>query len=206
MRRVDDRPRSRAMPLAADRRAAIRRRPAGQTALVGAIGRRLEMSTGCRHIVSPCARSPSPPPWCSRRLARCQRSRAADQRVCTFDPAIRTRSTSRPRSACWSATTTAARSAGSASRTSATAATFDPKYAIARRRHDLRDDVHRPARQPRRRLHASPPRPPSPPAIPGRIADIWIDAIDIGPTGEVWVAHRRERQAERRLSLDRQRR
>ena len=27
-----------------------------------------------------------------------------------------------------------------------------------------------------------------PASAPGRIADMWIDAIDIGPTGEVWVA------------------
>jgi hypothetical protein len=27
-----------------------------------------------------------------------------------------------------------------------------------------------------------------PPTDPGRIADRWIDAIDIGPTGEIWVA------------------
>ena len=27
-----------------------------------------------------------------------------------------------------------------------------------------------------------------PVGAPGRIADVWIDAIDIGPTGEVWVA------------------
>ena len=26
------------------------------------------------------------------------------------------------------------------------------------------------------------------PNAPGRVADIWIDAIDIGPTGELWVA------------------
>jgi hypothetical protein len=27
-----------------------------------------------------------------------------------------------------------------------------------------------------------------PAGAPGRIADLWVDAIDIGPTGEVWVA------------------
>lgn len=27
-----------------------------------------------------------------------------------------------------------------------------------------------------------------PAGAPGRIADIWIDALDVGPTGEVWVA------------------
>jgi hypothetical protein len=26
------------------------------------------------------------------------------------------------------------------------------------------------------------------PGAPGRIADMWVDALDIGPTGEVWVA------------------
>jgi photosystem II stability/assembly factor-like uncharacterized protein len=28
----------------------------------------------------------------------------------------------------------------------------------------------------------------TPASDPGRVADIWIDALDIGPTGEVWVA------------------
>ena len=56
-----------------------------------------------------------------------------------------------------------------------------------RRRRDLRDDLHRPAGQPRRRLQLHDRDAELAPGAPNRIAEIWIDALDVGPTGMVWV-------------------